>query len=425
MFSRGLIQKVILGIAALILSGAMWRFLSDGGGSDSAADGDARTQLFLAILYLAVAVVALSEFRSTVWTIRRTPAILGLLLLALASSCWAEMPDHVFRRAIALAGTCLVGIVLAARFTLLEQLKLLRWALRAAAVLSIAIVILGHGVLLSTGGESVRGVFNHKNRLGAAMALALLMEWYIPEQTRRLKVIKAVSLALFGALLLYSNSMTSVVTVAVTFLIMWAFSTVYCRYKLLVPVLFPMLLLGGLLLGAAGVSVASLTGSMGRSSDLTGRTELWSSITSIILERPVLGYGFSGFWEGASSEASVVENNIGWSPSYSHNGYLEITLSLGFVGLFLFLWILRIGFGRALLYAADPQSITDRWPLAFLVFFTIHNLAECSILWQNCLEWSLCVTTIMACDPWNRTARVSTDPDREPDSAAQPVIECA
>ncbi len=423
MFHRGLIQKLILILVAFILSGAMWRFLSAGSGSDSGADGDARTQLFLAILYLAVAALALSDSPRTFLTIRRTPTILALLLLAVASSLWAETPDHVFRRAIALAGTCLFGIVLAARFTFLEQLKVLRWALRLSAVLSVAIIILGHGVLMSTGGPSARGVFNHKNRLGAAMALALLIEWYIPEQSRFLKTIKTLSFALSAALLVYSNSMTSIVTLAITVLIMWSFRVIYRRYRVLVPVLFPLLLVAGLLLGATGVSVGSLTGSMGRSSDLTGRTELWSSIASMIIERPVLGYGFSGFWEGASSEASVVESNVGWSPSYSHNGYLEITLSLGFVGLLLFLWILRTGFRRALFYAENPQSISDLWPLAFLVFFTIHNLAECSILWQNCLEWSLCVTTIMAIDPLTHLAVDSTVPEPEP--ASVPAAECA
>jgi exopolysaccharide production protein ExoQ len=422
MFSRGLIQKLTLGIVAFILSGAMWRFLS-AKGADAGTEGDTQTQVVLAVLYLAVAVLALSEFRRTMSSIRRTPAIVGLLLLALASALWAEMPDIVFRRSVALAGTCLFGIVLATRFNFLEQLKMLRWVLRLAAVLSVTIVILGHGVIMSTGGESVRGVFNHKNRLGAAMALAFLVEWYIPENTRWLRIIKAISLSLFASLLLYSNSMTSVVTVAVTLLIMWAFTAIYRRYKLLVPVLFPMLLVLGLLLGTLGVSVGSLTGSMGRSSDLTGRTELWGSIATMILDRPVLGFGFSGFWDGASSEASVVESNIGWSPSYSHNGYLEITLSLGFVGLFLFLGILRTGVRRALLHAENPKSALDLWPLAFLVFFIIHNFAECTILWQNCLEWSLCVTTIMASAPEPRADLDSAVTGSDP--APIPAVECA
>jgi exopolysaccharide production protein ExoQ len=421
MFYRRLIQKLTLGIVAFILSGAMWRFLS-AGSSDDATEGDTQLQIILVVLYLAVAVLALSEFRHTMGSIRRTPAIIGLLLLALASPLWAEMPDLVFRRAMALAGTCLFGIVLAAQFSFLEQLKILRWVLRLAAVLSIAIVLLGHGVIMSGGAESVRGIFNHKNRLGAAMALAFLVEWYIPEQSRWLKVIKAISLSLFASLLFYSDSMTSVVTVGVTLLIMWAFRTIYRRYKLLVPVLFPMLLFAGLLLVATGVSVGSLTESMGRSSDLSGRTELWGSIAGMILDRPFLGFGFSGFWEGASSEASVVANNIGWSPSYSHNGYLEITLSLGLVGLFLFLWILRTGLRRALLYAENPRSTLDLWPLAFLIFFTIHNLAECTILWQNCLEWSLCVTTIMACDPGNRAELDCTVADSE--LAPIPAVQC-
>lgn len=421
MLSRGLTQKLILGTVAFILSGAMWRFLSARGG-DNPTDGDSRTQLVLAVLYLAVAILGLSEFRRTMMMVRGTPAILGLLLLALASPLWAEMPDLVFRRAIALAGTCLFGIVLAARLSFLEQLKLLRWVLRLAAVLSVAIVLLGHGVILSTGGEAVRGVFNHKNRLGAAMALAFLVEWYIPEKVRWLQVGKAMSLALFAGLLLYSNSITSVVTVALTLSLMWAFGTMYRRYKLLVPFLFPMFLFAALLFGAMGVGVGSLTESMGRSSDLTGRTELWGSIATIILDRPLLGFGFSGFWDGASAEASVVENDIGWSPSYSHNGYLELTLSLGFVGLFLFFWILRAGVRRALLHAENPKSPPDLWPLAFLIFFMIHNLAECTILWQNCLEWSLCVSTIMGADPASSAAL--NPPVTAADSAPVPAVEC-
>jgi exopolysaccharide production protein ExoQ len=418
---RGIVPKLTLGGVAFILSGAMWRFLSSGGG-DSATDGDSRTQVVLAFLYLSVAILGLSEFRATLFMIRRTPTVLALLLMALVSPLWAEMPDLVFRRAAALAGTCLFGIVLAARFSFLEQLKILRWVFRLAAALSVAIVVLGHGVIMSTGGESVRGVFNHKNRLGAAMALALLVEWYIPEQARWLRVVKAMSLGLFVGLLFYSNSITSVVTVAVTLLIMWAFTTIYRRYKLLVPLMFSVVVLVGLLLGALGLSVGSVTQTMGRSSDLTGRTELWGSIASMIIDRPILGYGFSGFWEGASSEASVVENNIGWSPSYSHNGYLEITLSLGLVGLMLFLWTLVTGVRRALAQAENPQSMTDLWPLAFLVFFIVHNFAECTILWQNCLEWSLCVTTIMAAGLTH--SQDTVDSITESDLLSIPAAEC-
>jgi hypothetical protein len=52
------------------------------------------------------------------------------------------------------------------------------------------------------------------------------------------------------------------------------------------------------------------------------------------------------------------------------------------------------------LYRAEhKKEKEDLWPLAFLVFFIVHNFAECTIVWQNCLEWALCVATVMASDP--------------------------
>ena len=56
---------------------------------------------------------------------------------------------------------------------------------------------------------------------------------------------------------------------------------------------------------------------------------------------------------------------------------------------------LRGGVTRALRQAEAKVSKEDLWPLAFFVFFMLHNLAECSIVWQNCLEWSLCVATAL------------------------------
>src|SRR5262249_41549603 len=138
---------------------------------------------------------------------------------------------------------------------------------------------------------------------------------------------------------------------------------------------------------------------LGRSKDLTGRTELWRSVGSMILARPFLGYGFSGFWSGASSESYGVERYVGWTPTYSHNGYLEIFLSLGILGGGLFFIFLSKGLSRAVHLAEQRAVKEDVWPLALIVFFVVHNCAECSILWQNCLEWALFLATAISTDP--------------------------
>jgi O-antigen ligase len=134
----------------------------------------------------------------------------------------------------------------------------------------------------------------------------------------------------------------------------------------------------------------------------------------MILTRPMLGFGFSGFWGGASSESISVENYVGWSPTYSHNGYLEIMLSLGVVGTLLFLAFLRTGVMRALRQAEAKVCKGDLWPLAFFVFFMLHNLAECTIAWQNCLEWSLCVATVLGLHVEFQVPRRHSGEDPEP-----------
>ena len=98
-------------------------------------------------------------------------------------------------------------------------------------------------------------------------------------------------------------------------------------------------------------------------------------------------------------ESFAVENYVGWSPTYSHNGYLEILLNLGIVGTGLFLIFLWKGLTRTVQLAEEKIGKEDLWPLAFLIFFVVHNFAECTIIWQNCFEWSLCIATVISSDP--------------------------
>jgi O-antigen ligase len=116
-----------------------------------------------------------------------------------------------------------------------------------------------------------------------------------------------------------------------------------------------------------------------------------------IPERPVLGYGYWGFWNGASSESLAVERAMGTMIMYSHNGYIEILLDLGAFGLLLTLAFLGAGIKRTYFFSERNRSPVALWPLAFLCYFLLRNIAECSILIQG-LEWALCVATVVGTD---------------------------
>ena len=396
-------EAVFLAAVAFVLTGALWRAFS--GNADPSLDGDTRTQVILAVMYGGVLLMAVMTLRWTAWLLAHSPALVGLLIVTLVSPVWAETPDLVFRRAISLLGTSLFGVVLAARLTAREQLRLTRGVLRLAAVACLVVFVIArnHAMATDYGTGSVRGIFPHKNVFGAAMALGLLAEWYATDNRWIGRTLKVGFLGLFAGLLALSQSITSIVTVGAALVLVWSFERLHQRYRIPLPAI--LFFLAGLVVCVAllGADTSIFTEMLGRSKDLTGRIDLWRSVGSMILARPFLGYGFSGFWSGASMESFTVEKYVGWSPTYSHNGYLEILLNVGAVGAGLFLIFLWKGMKRTIRSAEEGISNEDSWPLAFLIFFVVHNLAECTIIWQNCFEWSLCIATVISSDSTVKT----------------------
>ena len=119
-----------------------------------------------------------------------------------------------------------------------------------------------------------------------------------------------------------------------------------------------------------GSNVASLTSSLGRDTTLTGRTGIWAGLLPVIERQPILGYGFGSFW--TTKRARIHEINE------AHNGYIDVLLEIGYVGLFLFTMFLLSSCPTgpwALVHNFDWASLL----LCFLIMAVIHNVAETSI----------------------------------------------
>jgi O-antigen ligase len=83
---------------------------------------------------------------------------------------------------------------------------------------------------------------------------------------------------------------------------------------------------------------------------------------------------------------------------YSHNGYLEMLLTLGVIGLLLTLILIGTGMKRALYFSRQRQSGTELWPLAFLIYFILYNFDESLIAVQD-IGWAMSVSCIVSTDP--------------------------
>jgi exopolysaccharide production protein ExoQ len=392
---RDFFEVFVLVNCAFFLTGAITTLFMTPGATP--LEGNLFGRMTMGISYIAVAVMLVAYRPEVLIVVRRNWALAVLVLLGFVSSLWAETPELSFRRCGAAVGTTLLGVALAIRLTVEEQLRLLSWLFRILAILSLACIILFPAYGIYDTGEW-QGVFGFKNFFGSMMAVSILIEWQLPTNTRWSKMLNRAALVLSAVLLIGSNSITSLMALVGAFVLVeiYKFATLRIRMPLYATVVATLLIfsVGFVLVAPKSDAVMALLGRTSeRTSDLTGRTEIWRSVIPSIQERPILGYGYAGFWTESASAA--IENAIGL-PTYSHNGFLDTLLTNGALGLSLALVFVGTGLKRAFDWSLE-ESHTSLWPLAFLSFFLLYNIGECAIFMQHIL-WALCVAAIVGSD---------------------------
>ena len=136
-----------------------------------------------------------------------------------------------------------------------------------------------------------------------------------------------------------------------------------------VAIMVSIIIFGTITPFVGGSTVASFTSAVGRDSTLTGRTQIWAGLIPDVERAPFLGYGFGSFW----TPNSIGEHEI----SEAHNGYLEVCLGLGFVGLFLTVKFLLASTRKAALLLTHDYD-WGALSICFLLMAAVHNITESS-----------------------------------------------
>jgi O-antigen ligase len=126
----------------------------------------------------------------------------------------------------------------------------------------------------------------------------------------------------------------------------------------------------------AGLNINRISFILYGDSTLTGRTVIWDFALSEIARHPLLGWGYKSFWLVGSDAPSVVDAPA-WVKQMpnSHNGYYDVMLELGYVGL-----ALLVSFLITTLHALGRMADRDRtraWIVLSLILFVIfYNFLE-------------------------------------------------
>ena len=363
-------------------------------------EGSLPDLVFFSIL-IVLGLIVLSR-RKVNWTelFSSNAWILLLYALMLVSVLWSDTPVISLKRWIRIAGDLINVLVV---LTEEDPLRAITTIFRRCFILLIPLSIAlakyfpDIGRLQSKTWEEPDmwiGVATHKNALAQ---LSLLSGFYFiwdlsKNRDKRNKLINILYL-LMTLYLLNGGGTSRSVTCIVLLVIALAIYALILRYKH-TPARIRSVVLGAILIGISllfidkvvldGAVFNSIIEMQGRDPSLTGRTELWRDVIALGMKRQLLGYGFGGFW--TPQRTDYFKNLHPWGPQQAHDGYIEIFINVGWVGLIIFILV-----AFAALTGALRQCKSDfeygLFRLILLIVALIHNYSESGFIRPTHLIW--------------------------------------
>ena len=158
--------------------------------------------------------------------------------------------------------------------------------------------------------------------------------------------------------------------------------------------------IGGIM-GALAVR-AQLLALLGKSPDLTNRTQIWRDVSELSQQRPMLGWGWVSYWVPWVKPFDTLAENNGIRQLHAHNAWIDVWFQLGIIGLIVFGALIVSTLSRSWLIAVDrPRvSVSDPGshntasllPLLLLIALLVQSVAESRLL----VEFGLFTIAVLA-----------------------------
>lgn len=332
----------------------------------------------------------------------KAPLIVLLNAFCILSVLWSVSSADTARRCVALVLSTVFGLYLGARFEPVRYLRLLALVFGVIILTSFAFALWpGWRIGVMFWPEDLvgswRGIYPHKNLLGRYMVLALMALAVIAPRLPPWRKYIRWEFLLAAALLLLSRSKTSLI-IGILVAITYGVLRVVRLRSIHKPLSMALAILAVPIAALVLFNLDDILGLFGRDTTLTGRTDVWDLVWSEIQDRYWLGYGYQAFWVDPVGPATRVWQELKWDAPEAHNGYLELWLGLGLIGLMTVAASLVANFVLACKASRSPDRETSYWAVLYLVFFISYNLSESLILEQNDIFWVLYVAIVVSLD---------------------------
>ncbi|EBA13100.1 O-antigen ligase family protein [Roseobacter sp. CCS2] len=386
---------------------------------------DAETAPLVQLIGASLGVFAILVLVSNRGAVSRILAEYWLALLpvgfAIVSLAWSEDLALTLRRAGGLSLTTAFAFWLALRFNPAEIFRLV-------VLTAVTVILANYLYILQEPSRGIhqsydlvgaqhagswRGLFGHKNDFGRVIAFVasiLLVGFALGKGQKYLRWLAMPLAGLVVLLIIKTSSSQAVLLGAAVPVIMAVFlgmrSMSAPARSLVLIIALPFAVIGLL---SAQLLFEYLLGLLGRDATLTGRTIIWEGVFIALGGNVVAGGGYGAGWQVVGPQLTAL---TGFEVGHAHNGFLDLAVDIGVVGLGMTLvfmmWLGSFAFSN-LMRGHNPEL--SAIALTVVVFSLIGNVAGSFLLQHNSIFWVLAVATFAKLKERERAAKGAMDRD--------------
>lgn len=352
--------------------------------------------IIFVLIYLISTIIILLNIKTLKNIILENKLLISFILLIILSITWSIDILYSSQKLVGFLGVTLLGFAMYIRLNIFSLIKIIFFSNFIITVLSLVFIIyfpsLGiHADFYNHG--HFRGVFTNKNLLGINMVISIVISilyFQLKSNGKISKVLSFLNLLASFYLLIYSNSKTSLVIGIVIMFFLIATSIMkkikdrnifffYSTTIILTLFIFCLFLI---------TKFNVLTSLLDRSPSLTGRTAIWTHGINHFNLKPILGHGYYGFWK---TEKYSLANHFN-----GHNGFLDILIYTGVIGLGIFSIILLWTIGKLYFQIFINKSIEITFLFVFIFLIILFNIVETNFILTNDIKWSIFIFIIIS-----------------------------
>jgi hypothetical protein len=334
-------------VATRPVSKWLYAFGIHGFGATSVEEGSSLDAFIVLSLIVAAMVVLHRRNVRLGEVLQNNPWLTIFILYCFLAIFWSDFPFVSFKRWIKILGHPVMVILL---FAEPDWENALATSVKRCSYIffPISIVWMKYFPALGRratewGGMSNTGIAEGKNELGGlCLVFILLLFWYLlktlketktRERRRELQVISGLLvMAIYCLVKAHSATSTFSLLLGVGVMLVVGLESINKRR------------IGFYLVTAAAIALLAqmmfdvygrVVDVSGHEDTIEGRGRLWQVLLQTD-SNPIFGEGFESYWLGPQAQALWEMPEFAYRPNQAHNGYLELYLNLGIVGLGLF-----------------------------------------------------------------------------------------